>query len=381
MRKALTYLGAASTAATAFVALGVAPAGAQPAEVVYNSVVTPLPGNLVSQAFEATSTSEFGEQVSFAGTLRVLDSVTVTMSSWGCQSGSWDGSNGLCTTTPGSGFTEPLTFNVYNVGANNAVGSLIASDTQTFTIPYRPSSTPAQCSGDNQKWYDATDNTCYHGLATNVTFDFGGHVLLPDSVIYSIAYNTSDYGSHPYGDATACHSTPQGCGYDSLNVGLANDTNGNPIGPTVGSDPVPGSDYLSSTWTGAYCDNGAGGTGSFRFDFLGTCTGSDSPVPYVPAVQFDAVLAQPIITSANSATAHRGQAFSFTFRASGVPTPRWAKVKQIPPGLVFKDNHDGTATLAGTPRHGDPLRTRVLRITAINSLGRSVQLFSLTIAS
>jgi hypothetical protein len=48
-------------------------------------------------------------------------------------------------------------------------------------------------------------------------------VTLPKTFVFGIAYNTSDYGSVPYGDATACHSSTEGCGYDSLNVGLSYD--------------------------------------------------------------------------------------------------------------------------------------------------------------
>ncbi|MBI2356983.1 hypothetical protein HYV12_02970 [Candidatus Dojkabacteria bacterium] len=39
--------------------------------VVYNSIPDPLPGNVPSLGFEATSTSEFGGQVSLVGTERV----------------------------------------------------------------------------------------------------------------------------------------------------------------------------------------------------------------------------------------------------------------------------------------------------------------------
>ena len=88
----------------AFTALAAAPGAS--ATVVYNNVPKPLPGNVVSQAFEATSTSEFGGQVSFAGTARHNPRLSVVMSSWACQSGG--ASTGDCSTTPGAKFTEPI---------------------------------------------------------------------------------------------------------------------------------------------------------------------------------------------------------------------------------------------------------------------------------
>ena len=188
---------------------------------IYDSTVTPLPGNVPSEAFEATQTAEFGNQVSFAGTDLPVDSVVVTLSSWGCEDGHWY--NDTCTTTPGSTFNEPITFTIYNVGAANAVGTVIASSTQTFAIPYRPSADNSHCTGANLgEWYDAASATCFNGEADNVTFSFPD-VVVPNTVIYGIAYNTSDYGYSPYGDATACHSSSGGCGYDSLNVGLSDE--------------------------------------------------------------------------------------------------------------------------------------------------------------
>ena len=42
---------------------------------------------------------------------------------------------------------------------------------------------------------------------------------MPDEVIISIAYNTTTFGYAPIGPSV-CSATPQGCGYDSLNVGF-----------------------------------------------------------------------------------------------------------------------------------------------------------------
>jgi hypothetical protein len=284
---------------------------------MFNSIPSPLPGNEVSQAFEATSTSEFGDQIAFEpSTSRNLGTVTVTMSSWGCGSGSW--SNDTCLTTPGTTFSEPITFNIYNVGPSNAVGSLIATTTQTFNIPFRPSDDNTNCppTDGTGRWYQASTATCFHGLATNVTFDFTSqHLTLPDSVIYGVAYNTSDYGYSSYGDATACHATTGGCGYDSLNVGLSCSTvdagNGCPASNvTAGSDVDPTTAYLNSSWTGAYCDNGTAGTGTFR---------QDSPTngcwsPYTPSVQFNPTSALTLGSSVNPSIA--GQTVTFTATVS-----------------------------------------------------------------
>jgi hypothetical protein len=248
--------------------------------VIYNNIPNPLPGNLVSEAYEATSTSEYGGQVSFAGNARLNPNVTVIMSSWGCETGNW--TDGSCVTTPGSTFSEPITLNIYTVGTANSLGAKIGSVTKTFDIPYRPSADNTKCTGDSLgAWYDANDNACYHGLATPVSFNLSGS-MLPSSAIVTVAYNTSDYGYLPYGDATACHATSAGCGYDSLNVGVVNSS------PTTGSDPVVNGDYLNSTWSGAYCDNGSGGTGSLRFDFSAASVAPDPVCPYQPAIEVTA---------------------------------------------------------------------------------------------
>jgi hypothetical protein len=60
----------------------------------------------------------------------VVTAVTVTLSSWGCQAGHWY--SGDCSTSRKATFAVPITFNIYNPGANNTAGTLIATRTQTF---------------------------------------------------------------------------------------------------------------------------------------------------------------------------------------------------------------------------------------------------------
>jgi hypothetical protein len=130
-----------------------------------------------------------------------------------------------------------------------------------FKMPYRPSASP-KCTG-NGGWYHM--GTCYHGKLFKVSFVLKG-VTLPTKSIVALAYNTSNYGATPQ-YPQPCNST-NNCPYDSLNVGLTG-------APTVGTAPLPNDAFLSSTWGGAYCDNGLTGTGSFRLD-AGCWTG-DQP--------------------------------------------------------------------------------------------------------
>lgn len=256
------------------VALAAPPAGAakdssaQKTSLIYSSIPNPLKGNAPSMAFEATSTTQFGDDATFRSGGRRLTAVTVGLSSWGCESGSW--TTGDCVTTAGSTFSVPMTLTLYQVGAGGEPGDVIASTTQTFAVPYRPSSSP-KCTGG--RWYDSSLKDCFNGFATTVTFAFA-NLPVPDSLIWGIAYNTTHYGNAPIGESAACFTSSGGCGYDSLNVLTSESTI---FGETSGMA------YLDSDWAGAYCDGGA--TGTFRLDSPGydTCwTG------YTPAVAFKA---------------------------------------------------------------------------------------------
>ncbi len=225
--------------------------------VIYDTVPHPTPSNVVSLGYAATSTSEFGDQVAFAPGPRRLREITVLMSSWGCESGAWYSAD--CSTTPGATFSHPITVNVYAVGPGAAVGALLATTTQTFAIPYRPSSDP-DCTGG--RWQDGAGG-CFNGYATPITFDMASlNLTLPDNAIVSVAYNTTHYGSAPMGSGAACYSESGGCGYDSLNVGLVDPA----VTQSAGTNPAPDDAYLDSSHGPFYCDGGTGGTGTFRLD-------------------------------------------------------------------------------------------------------------------
>ena len=174
-------------------AIGAVAAAAAAAAPMYDSIPDPLPGNVPSVGFQATQTAELGDHIRFAGTDRNLQSVTVTMSSWACQTGAWELGN--CVSAPGATFSHPITFTIYEVGPSGSVGAVLASVTNEVTVPYRPSADPACTDG---RWRDSTGN-CNNGYAFNATFDFGGIELPDDEVVYGVAFNTQTWGYEPIG--------------------------------------------------------------------------------------------------------------------------------------------------------------------------------------
>lgn len=201
-------------------------------ESVFDSTPGQLPDNLPSLGFQATRTNALGDRVQLAEGGRVLDSATVTMSSWACEDGHHG--DGTCVTTPGATFDHPLTFTVYEVGADGVVGDEVASLTDVFAIPYRPSTTQECQDAGKTGWGE----DCASGIAHNVTFDFSGQdVTLPDEFVYAVSFNTDTYGANPIGSAGP---------WSSLNVGLNTD----PSAPSVGTDVNADVLYWDSTYGG-----------------------------------------------------------------------------------------------------------------------------------
>ena len=85
------------------------------------------------------------------------------------------------------------------------------------------------------------------------------------------------------------------------------------------------------------------------------------------------------ITLANTTTFTVGKSGSFSVTATGSPTPSLSEIGALPGGVTFTDNHNGTATLAGTPK---PLTTGtyVIPITASNGVSPdATQTFTLVV--
>ena len=252
--------------------------------VVYDSIPNQLHA-ISSVGFECCQVKEFGDGLKLTKP-GVLDTVSVVMDSWGCQNGTWHGptdtpATAACSTTPGATFNEDITVNVYAVSGATGVGPLIAVQTKTFAIPYRPSADPVHCTGANageffsavdQKFYGGVQGGCDNGLVNLIVFD---HIMptpaapatLPAQVIVTVAYNTSTGGYVPIGTTTACFTSSGGCGYDSLNVGV--DGPGGPVGSVLDPNGI----FVNYSLASNYCDHGAGGVNTLRLDTSPTSCG------------------------------------------------------------------------------------------------------------
>ena len=221
--------------------------------VVYNAIPSTLPPNVASVGFEANQTAEFGDYIHLAGTDRALQTVTVTMSDWALAA--TPNNVTFCSANPSNctpdGFNYLITLNIYNAVPGsplNTRGTLIATQPQTFNIPWRPVADPT-CLGGTA--WRAGDGNCYNGLAFNITFDLSSlNATLPNDVIVGVAFNTQVWGASPVGIDGP---------YDSLNVGVEGSA-------TVGTDDNIDRVFWNTQTAANYTDHGAGGVGIFRED-------------------------------------------------------------------------------------------------------------------
>jgi hypothetical protein len=200
--------------------------------VVYDATTNPLPPNVASEGFEATSTSQFGDYVHLAGTARNLNTVSVTMSNWALYS---EYANDPRYTADTNNWKHPITVNVFSnhLNVNGEPDTLLATKTQDVTIPWRPTADPTCPTPTAYK----VGETCYNGKAFTASFDLGNsNVTLPNDVIVGFAYNTADYGAAPL-------HTPGP--YNSLNVGIPTDQ---PV--TVGTDDNVDNVFTDTTYPG-----------------------------------------------------------------------------------------------------------------------------------
>ncbi len=105
----------------------------------------------------------------------------------------------------------------------------------------------------------------------------------------------------------------------------------------------------------------------------------------------------PRIWSSEEVTYNRGYGGTFLLMATGDPVPTLTLTGELPDGLSFVDNGDGTATLSGTPttgggagggcdfegegdpEGGDPCGDYVFAVTATNAEGSYAQAFGISV--
>ncbi|GAA0434531.1 beta strand repeat-containing protein [Leifsonia naganoensis] len=151
-------------------------------------------------------------------------------------------------------------------------------------------------------------------------------------------------------------------------------------------NPTPALSLIGSLPAGvAFVDNGDG-----TATISGTPTGAAKDYPVtVRASSAGGTVDQALtyvlnqtssITSPNAATFTAGSAGSFTVTTTGRPTPDPITLAgTLPSGLTFTDNHDGTATIAGTPA-AKTGGVRTLSLTAGNGVGTAAtQTVTLTV--
>ncbi len=125
------------------------------------------------------------------------------------------------------------------------------------------------------------------------------------------------------------------------------------------------------------------GTQNADFDGYPTSGNSGTP-PYTPpgALATTQIVPQqtaPAITSSNNTTFTTGSAWSFNVTTTGYPNPSLSESGNLPAGVNFVDNGNGTGTLSGTPAAGTG-GTYPISITAANgNLPNATQSFTLTV--
>ncbi len=228
-------------------ALAAAAAGTASAEVVYDNVPSPLPANFASIGLAATSTSEFGGEVELAGTARSKPTVTVVMSSWACETGSW--TEGCTTKHPTKGFKVPVTVRVYNVGELNE--GPIAEKTKNEKMLYRPSDS-AECAA--HEWFDASTKECSHGIAFPIEVPLTKLKKMPRRAVITVSY---PHSSGPAQSLNVSVSEPSentlSIGADPVEEWFADSTSGEmycpgakdvgTLGPEEGAGCQEGIDY------------------------------------------------------------------------------------------------------------------------------------------
>ena len=235
-------------------------AGAAGAQLIYKNMPTKHQFD-GAEGFECCGTSAFGGEVTFAGSNRSSPTITAGLLSFACE----EGSNETCKSKPAATFTWPITLEVYEPGAGDAVGSLITKVTSAFKIPYRPSES-SKCP-EVEGYTKGYGPECVVAIAKNISFTLKGFTL-PNTAIIDLAFNTETYGANPTGmegpenslnvtvnvsyECTKENPTTHECeAYAEL-----------PTAPSVGTDPFPEQVFQSTVYGVAACGGVEGSFGA-----------------------------------------------------------------------------------------------------------------------
>lgn len=240
-RRSAAFAAVLALAAAPFLTLTSAHSAPGDEIAIYSSVPQPHPISSPSLAFNTQNIQEYGATAILGGTERELGRVEIGFVSWACETGYYHLTpTNPCVTTPGSGFTHPITANVYAENEDGTLGGLLGTVTREVFVPYRPSADTQNCQaeGNDARFYDAATGTCHWGLYFTASFDFSSlNLTLPDRVIVTAVFNTSTTGYEPIGVPGP---------YDVLNMAIA--------GPTPSAGIVPPSvgefaDAMFTSWS------------------------------------------------------------------------------------------------------------------------------------
>ncbi len=101
----------------------------------------------------------------------------------------------------------------------------------------------------------------------------------------------------------------------------------------------------------------------------------ENPVQQTLTIDVDQA---PAITSPAAASLGEGVASSFTVTTSGFPAAALGLSGDLPSGVSFTDNGDGTATIAGTPTD-TTLTSYPVVVTASSEAGTTAQSLTVTV--
>lgn len=257
----------------------------QQSSILYSSIVSPFsaqnpPNEWWSLSFGGTNATQLGDKINL-GSPSTVSSATVMLDSQAIGTGT---------------FPVPITFTFYLPGSTGgSVGAVVASETKTFNVPYRPAGNATACgaatnsifpgyANNGTQWFDSATGSCYYGVVYPATFTFK-NTRLPSTVVYGVSYNAST------GPAS------------SLNVLFSTESASGAV--TVGSDTDPGNLFVQ----GASAANDLGGpSGEITCSPVGTTfqeyntavgstgCGTDTqqgsgapyePIAFVPALEID----------------------------------------------------------------------------------------------